>query len=60
MRHPVRREGTPNFQVNGAGFGSYNRFVRQQFNVDVVPEPGTLALLGIGLGVLALRGTRRA
>jgi hypothetical protein len=50
--------GTPNFQVAGAGFGAYNRFVRQQFNVDVVPEPGTLMLLGLGLAGLAIRSRR--
>jgi hypothetical protein len=50
--------GTPNFQVSGAGFGAYSRFVRQQFNVDVVPEPGTLLLFGLGLAGLALRSRR--
>lgn len=51
-------QGTTNFRVNGAGFGSYDRWVRHQFNVGVIPEPSTVALLGLGLLVIA--GRRRA
>ena len=53
-------QGTTPFQVGGAGFGAYNRFVRQTFNVGVVPEPTTLLLVGIGIAALAMRGSRRA
>ena len=43
--------------VNFTGeFGSFTT----QLAVSAVPEPGSLALLGAGLGLLALRRTRRA
>jgi hypothetical protein len=52
--------GTTPFRLNGLGFGTYDRFVRQTFNVGVVPEPTTLLLVAFGLSGLALRATRRA
>lgn len=53
-------QGTTPFQVGGAGFGGYSRFVRQTFNVGVVPEPTTLLLVAVGLTGLAIRSSRRA
>jgi hypothetical protein len=52
--------GTTPFEVGGIGFGSYSRFVRQTFNVGVVPEPTTLLLVAMGLGALAVRRAHAA
>jgi hypothetical protein len=53
-------QGTTPFQVGGAGFGGYSRFVRHTFNVGVVPEPTTLLLVAVGLTGLAIRSRRSA
>lgn len=52
--------GTDNFRIpsSPAEFGTYDRYVRHTINVGVIPEPGTLLLLGTGIAALALR--RRA
>lgn len=51
--------GTTNFRIPGTGnFGGYDRWVQHTHNLSVVPEPGTMALLGLGLSGIAYTGRR--
>jgi len=55
--------GQCGFTFGRSGFQApapLSRFVQQTFNVSVVPEPGTLALFGLGAGALVWVGRRRA
>jgi len=50
--------------INGLGLGSPDFIAQTDFNSSVngrlaVPEPGTLALVGLALGAAGLRGARR-
>jgi hypothetical protein len=47
------------FQLRGAGNNFVDEFRAGTSYADVVPEPGTAALLGSGLAALALRSRRR-
>jgi hypothetical protein len=55
---PGAYDGTFNI-LGGPGVGDQNLLGSASFTVDVVPEPGTFALIGFGLTVAVL-GRRRA
>lgn len=49
----------PGFKIDWVGSKSNYDLVSQRFSASVVPEPGTLILLVVGLGGLAMRRRRR-
>jgi PEP-CTERM motif len=51
--------GTTNFRLQDATkWGAYDRWVQHTFNIVTTPEPGTVLLLGLGLGLVALARRR--
>lgn len=55
-KHDIRITGTVMFGDNNTGFAVQDR---SDFNLRIIPEPGTLGILGMGLLGLAATGRRR-